>query len=628
MHNKPVASTFRRHADTVYIGDVAMGGDFPVRIQSMINTLTRDIDGSVEQCKRIIGAGADYVRITVPSPADVENLAQIKEKLRAQGYNTPLIADVHFNTTIALKSAAVVEKVRINPGNFGISGKFRKAEYSPEEYNAEWNKQKKAFLEFLDICRKHNTAIRIGINHGSLSDRIMSRYGDTAEGMVESALEFLRVCKEVDFRRVVISMKASNTLVMIYATRLLVKKMNEESMGYPLHLGVTEAGEGEDGRIKSAVGIGTLMAHGIGDTIRVSLTEEPEAEIPVAQKLVSVCEVINRKGINGGEIPLQYYEYERRKSSSVSNIGGRHVPVVITTMSKDTVAEYFTHGIESRWKEGINLPDFVYSAQWREGYKVPEKVGVILPVKTWLQHREEKMLYPLYEGKEIMDTTHLREDISFLRLHADDLTVDMMSFIKEKSNVVVVASADSTYAFTAFHRFFSAMASGNLTVPVILAAQFSEVEKEDFQLKAAVHMGGILVDGSGDGLWLSCEGYGNPEESSSTAFGILQATRTRITKTEFIACPSCGRTNFNLMETLAAIKARTSHLKGLKIGVMGCIVNGPGEMADADYGYVGSGKGKVTLYKAKTVVKHNIPEALALDELIKVIKENGDWKEE
>jgi (E)-4-hydroxy-3-methylbut-2-enyl-diphosphate synthase len=631
MQNNAIPFPFRRLTDTVFIGEVATGSHYPVRIQSMTSTLTGDVSATVDQCIRIIAAGADYVRITVPSVRDVESLGRIREKLRSLGYRTPLIADVHFNVDIALKAAAVVEKVRINPGNFGVTGKFQKSGFTPEEYQHEWDKQKKAFISLLGICREHNTAIRIGVNHGSLSDRIMFRYGDTPEGMVESALEFLRVCRDENFHRVVISMKASNTLLMIYATRLLVKRMQEENMRYPLHLGVTEAGEGEDGRIKSAIGIGTLLAEGIGDTIRVSLTEEPEAEIPVAQKLVSICSAIDHGHVSPEDTPHLYYSfaYARRKSSAVFNTGGNHVPVVIAAVTDELIEKggASVNVMIGQWRSREGSPDYLFIAEPKNEYKVPDGMGIILPVKRWSQYKGQQGFFPLFKGREIINAALLSPDINFLQLALADLTDETMNFIRSKKNLVIIASPDSPSALTAYREFFAMLAQGNITAPVILQSHINEKEKEDFQLKASVHLGALLVDGLGDGLWLSGEGYGNMSESCSTAFSILQATRTRVTRTEYIACPSCGRTHFSLMETLAAIKAKTSHLKGLKIGVMGCIVNGPGEMADADYGYVGSGKGRVTLYKAREVVKRNIPEASALDELIRVIKENGDWKE-
>lgn len=596
----------------------------------MTNTLTHDVDATVDQCIRIIKAGADYVRITVPSVDHAENLIVIRERLRSKGYPTPLIADVHFNTAIAMKAASVVEKVRINPGNFGLSGKFHKNGYTAEEFREEWEKQRKTFADFLGVCKKHGTAVRIGVNHGSLSDRIMSRYGNTPEGMAESTLEFLRICRDEKFSSVVVSIKASNTLVMIYATRMLVKRMEQENMPFPLHLGVTEAGEGEDGRIKSAIGIGTLLAEGIGDTIRVSLTEEPEAEIPVAQKLVKLCSSLMKNGSSAAAFPYYSLAYARRKSSPVGNMGGSHVPVVVTTGWMD-IAEHdrVMSGANSKpWKSEQISPDYVFVPKWRDDCIIPAGKRIILPFAVWLKQKDNGNFYPLFTGDEIRKTSRFSDRINFLQLGPSELSNDMVDIIRNREHLVIVAVTGSRHAFTGYRQLFSVLARNKIAVPVILKGSFNETEKEDFQMKASVHLGGLLVDGVGDGIWLEGSGLDDQRVCCFTAFAILQAARARISKTEYIACPSCGRTHFNLMETLAAIKAKTAHLKGLKIGVMGCIVNGPGEMADADYGYVGSGRGKITLYKAREVVKRNIPESCALEELIKVIKENGDWREE
>ena len=627
IHKENLQSFFRRATHTVYVGKIPVGSGFPVRIQSMTNTLTGDIDATVEQCIRIIHAGADFVRITVPSVADAESLGKIREKLRSRGYPTPLIADVHFNAAIALKAATIAEKVRINPGNFGISGKFQKSGYTHEEYRAEWEKQRKVFTDFLTLCREHQTAIRIGVNHGSLSDRIMDRYGDTAEGMVESALEFLRVCRDENFSPVVVSLKSSNTLVMVYATRLLVDRMDKEELHYPLHLGVTEAGEGEDGRIKSAIGIGTLLADGIGDTIRVSLTEEPEAEIPVAKKLVAISAVADAEGACRNDISPVVYA--RRISHAVGNIGGNHVPVVLASPDEEASAKRENTAdatlVASQLPE--SLPDYWVTGDPEADRDLPSGTGMIVPIGVWLKQKDKKNLYPLFSGKEILNYSLLPAELNFLHLETTFLPGEIRDFIKGKRNIVILADPGPGTAFSAYRHFFSLLGRSTITAPVILKAVFDETEKENFQLTASVHLGGLLVDGLGDGIWLGGIKKGNAALCCSTAFAILQATRTRVSKTEYIACPSCGRTHFNLMETLAAIKSRTSHLKGLKIGVMGCIVNGPGEMADADYGYVGSGMGKITLYKGREVVKRNIPQASALDELIQVIKENGDWQE-
>ncbi len=525
---------YRRQALPVQVGKITLGGIYPVRLQSMANTPTGDVAASVNQCIRIIQSGADLVRFTVPSIADADAFSAISCELRKKNFHTPLVADVHFNPDIALKVADSADKVRMNPGNFNDPDKFRM---------------------LIQKCKEGGKAIRIGVNHGSLSARIVEKYGDTPEGMAESAMEFLRICKSMNFDRVVVSMKSSNVRVMIYATRTVTEMMEKEGMKYPLHLGVTEAGAGEDGRIKSAVGIGTLLCEGLGDTIRVSLTEEPESEIPVARKLVefAVCGVENaaESKTYGSLFPKVF---ARRKSKAVGNLGGNNVPVVIGT---DKIASRVNFIQQS----GYSLSDAII----KEIQTKPDSVLVYTPVSR-----------------------NIFAELAELRYHLDDLKLD---------------------------------------VPVIFRLHLQGENEEDFMLKAAVSLGGAFIDGFGDGIWLTNQFELGNSTVTDTALGILQACRSRMSKTEFISCPSCGRTNFNLLQTLAQIKEATSHLKGLKIGVMGCIVNGPGEMADADYGYVGSAKGKVTLYKAKEIVKRNVPEENAVQELISVIKEYGDWTE-
>lgn len=531
-HNENELLSRRRKTVSVNVGGVPMGSDHPVRIQSMANTSTADITGSVAQCIRIIKAGADYVRFTVPSISDVDALAAIRQQLRKQGYQTPIIADVHFNPDIALKVAAHVDKVRVNPGNFADIGKF---------------------IELLEICRAHGTAIRIGVNHGSLSERIMDQYGDTPEGMAESALEFLRICREKKFDQVVVSMKASNVRVMIQSTRLIAGKMDREGMHFPLHLGVTEAGEGEDGRIKSAVGIGTLLADGLGDTIRVSLTEEPEAEIPVARKLVGLASSTLQKSGTGDRSEEQI-GYKRRPTRKAGIIGGNLPPVV------------------------YGLDDF---------------------------------------GSEV----------KLVMATSDELTDEFLNELKDNRAAVLVYEPSAGNLQPELRWLRQKLDHLKCEAPVIFRLHLHDEHVEDFMLLAAASLGGAFIEGFGDGIWLTSEHALPQQQIHSVSLGILQAARARMSKTEYIACPSCGRTNFNLIEALSRIKAATSHLKGLKIGVMGCIVNGPGEMADADYGYVGAGKGKITLYKAKEVVKRGIPESEAVEELIALIKDHGDWKD-
>ncbi len=522
----------RRKTVTVNVGGVPMGSDHPVRIQSMANTSTADITGSVAQCIRIIKAGAEFVRFTVPSMNDVDAIASIRQQLHKQGYQTPIIADVHFNPDIALKVASHVDKVRINPGNFADIGKFS---------------------ELLEICRNKGTAIRIGVNHGSLSERIMDQYGDTPEGMAESALEFLRICREKKFDQVVVSMKASNVRVMIQSTRLVAEKMDREGMHYPLHLGVTEAGEGEDGRIKSAVGIGTLLADGLGDTIRVSLTEEPEAEIPVARKLVDFAGSASQMNRTRDRNKEQA-DYNRRITRKTGNIGG-------------------------------NLPPVVYGL---------DDPGI---------------------------------PVSLIQVASAELFGEFLNKLNTDQSAVLVYQPSTDNVQHELRWLRQTLDHSKCEVPVILRLHLHDGNEEDFMLHAAVSLGGAFIEGFGDGIWLTGEHALTQQQVHSVSLGILQAARVRMSKTEYIACPSCGRTNFNLMESLSRIKAATSHLKGLKIGVMGCIVNGPGEMADADYGYVGAGKGKITLYKAKEVVKRGIPESEAVEELIALIKDHGDWKD-
>ena len=609
----------RRKTGEVSIGKVPMGSDHPVRVQSMTNTATSDVNATVSQCIRIIRAGADYVRITVPSVRDVNNLATIVRELRHKGYDTPVIADVHFNPDIAERAAAIVEKIRINPGNFAGSRKQNKSVSAGDEYPMGVERIKEKFIPLLDICRANNTALRIGTNHGSLSERIMDRYGDTPEGMAESAMEYLRICMQQDFSNVVISMKASNTHVMVRSTRLLVKKMLEEDMHYPLHIGVTEAGEGDDGRIKSAVGVGALLADGIGDTVRISLTEDPEEEIPVARKLVNYFSGRgSHKPIKPvSNYPINPYSYERRKTISTGNIGGKYHPVV--------VADKGIAGISSK---GDTVPDYLYMDDVNNDINIPGNTGIILDAKKWKEHRSRNInYYPIFSLDDYISEQERSDKINFVRISYDELNDDVISLLCDDSTVVLVSVTRNINGFAEQRALFCELINRGCNVPVIIRRDYNEDESEDFKLKSAADTGGLFLDGLGDGIWLTNSGNVHQEEIVKTAFGILQAARVRISWTEYISCPSCGRTNFNIKEAVAGIRRRTSHLRGLKIAVMGCIVNGPGEMADADYGYVGTGKNKVTLYKERTAVKRNIPEQEAMDELIALIKENGDWKE-
>jgi len=584
----------RRLSDKIQIGDLLLGGDEPVRVQSMANTDTNDIENSVAQCLRIVEAGGELVRFTTQGIREAESIGKIHAALREQGCNVPLVADIHFNANAADVAAQHVEKVRINPGNYVGTVKIGDlSDYTDEEFELEYQKIRARFIPFLDICKKNNTTIRIGVNHGSLSERMMNRYGDTSRGMVESCMEFLLICKEQNFDRVVISMKTSNTVMMVQTVRLLVEEMEQADLHFPLHLGVTEAGDGEDGRIKSAVGIGGLLADGIGNTIRVSLSEEPEAEIPVGRLLVSyISSRAHHAPIEAVEnTERSRFEYSRRKTHKVGNIGGENVPVVIASADGN-------HAV---------VPDY------------------ILCVDNVFATDGE--MYPVFTASKI---NALKEDdsaIKFLKLSYSNLTPELLQFLKDSKDVVVILQTDHQNGVGEQRAFFHSLLNAGCTVPVILHRAYEEDELQQLQIKAAADLGVLFIDGFGDGIFLENEGSISVESINSVAFGILQASRVRVTKTEFISCPGCGRTMFKLQTVIARVKARTSHLKGLKIGIMGCIVNGPGEMADADYGYVGAGRGKVSLYKKKECLERNIPEDEAVEKLIDLIKVNGDWHE-
>jgi len=583
----------RRPSDTIRIGNLLLGGNQPVRLQSMANTDTNDILNSVAQCIRIVEAGGELVRFTAQGIREAESLKLIHDALRLQGCNVPLVADIHFNAGAADTAALYVEKVRINPGNYVASVKSNDtSDYSDEEYELEYQRIRSRFIPFLDICKEHNTAIRIGVNHGSLSERIMNRFGDTSQGMVESCMEFLRICKEQSFNNVVISIKTSNTVLMVHTVRLLADEMSKEGLHFPLHLGVTEAGDGEDGRIKSAVGIGALLSDGLGDTIRVSLSEEPEAEIPVAKSLVSyISERVNHTPVEALENVLySKYEYHRRKTLSIGNIGGDNVPVVISLAS-------IHHGI---------MPDYILS-----GNKLSDNTET----------------YPVYSVAEINELKQDVSEIKFLKINYSELTSPILGKLLESKDIVVLLQTGHSNGVGEQRAFFHALLNVGCTVPVVVCRTYHENDLQQLQVKAATDLGVLFIDGVGDGILIENEGTITAEELNSVAFGILQASRVRVTKTEFISCPGCGRTMFNLQSVIAKVKECTSHLKGLKIGIMGCIVNGPGEMADADYGYVGAGRGKVSLYKKKECIQRNLPENEAVEKLIELIKENGDWQE-
>ena len=606
----------RRETTEVNIGATPMGGNNPIRIQSMTNTPTQDTEACVEQAKRIVDAGGEYVRLTTQGVKEAENLKNINISLRSQGYNTPLVADVHFNPKVADVAALYAEKVRINPGNYVDAARtFKHLEYTDEEYAQELQKIRDRFIPFLNICKENHTAIRIGVNHGSLSDRIMSRYGDTPEGMVESCMEFLRLCVEEQFKDVVISIKASNTVVMVKTVRRLAQVMEEENMHFPLHLGVTEAGDGEDGRIKSALGIGALLADGLGDTIRVSLSEAPEAEIPVARKLVDY--IIRRNEhpyIPGAVAPtFDYLSPTRRKTRAVHNIGGDNLPVVLAARLDGNLE--------------VNLqfcPDYIYT-----GHQLPQQtnngIQYIVDADIW---DGTDNTWPAFKGDQLPFLTGCTASLKFLFITYMGLNEEALACLKYHPEVVLIAQSNHPNRLGEQRALAHQLMCEGLQNPVIYFQHYAEEETENFQLKSAADMGALIFDGLCDGIFLFNQGNIASQVIDATAFGILQAGRVRTSKTEYISCPGCGRTLYDLQNTIARIKAATSHLKGLKIGIMGCIVNGPGEMADADYGYVGAGRGKISLYKQKECIEKNIPEEEAVDKLIELIKKNGDWREE
>lgn len=633
-----LVSYSRRKTREVTIGDVPLGGDNPIRVQSMTTVDTMDTLGSVEQVIRMVDAGCEYVRITAPSLKEAQNLEAIKKELRLRGYTVPLIADIHFTPNAAELAARIVEKVRINPGNYADKKRFEEIEYTDAAYRAELDRIREKFAPLVKICKEYGTAMRIGTNHGSLSDRIMSRYGDTPLGMVESALEFLRVCEDLSYYNIVLSMKSSNPQVMVQAYRLLVQKLNEEKFQpYPLHLGVTEAGDGEDGRIKSAVGIGTLLEDGLGDTVRVSLTEEPEAEVPVAQELVNRYQT-RKTTITISEIseyPINPFEYKRRQTREVSNIGGHQVPRVVADFSlkeKITPASLFSLGYHysvplDKWNITDMACDYLFANETIVDFEIPGTLGIIYNHKIWLTQQKKDRSYPFVKAQEYLQGVELSNKINFVYACVSDLNSDLIHRLKDDATAVLLIDTYNDHSMAELRRLFVELLLHECKTPVIIGRAYHDLKPDQLQIFSATDVGGLLIDGLGDGVFLAAENCGSDKLVNETAFNILQATRTRISKTEYISCPSCGRTLFDLQETTAKIRSRTSHLKGVKIGIMGCIVNGPGEMADADYGYVGSGPGRITLYKGKEVVKKNVPTAQAVDELINLIRDGGDWIE-
>jgi len=615
----------------VKVGPIAIGGKNPIHIQSMTTANTMNTSATVDESIRMIDAGCKLVRITAPSKKDAENLANIKNELRLKGYKTPLVADIHYTPNAAEIAAKIVEKVRINPGNYADKKKFEEIDYTDESYNNELLRIEEKFTPLVQICKQNNTSMRIGTNHGSLSDRILSRYGDTPKGMVESALEFIRICRKHDYHNIVISMKASNTRVMVHAYRLLVNEMIKEGMKYPLHLGVTEAGEGEDGRIKSAVGIGTLLSEGIGDTIRVSLTEAPEHEMPVAQKILDHFKNIHnhKKIAETKQHQIDYFQYKKRKTFQVENIGNKNVPIVISDLSnrkKITQASFFSLGYRysvplDKWHISEMASDFIYIGENEINFEIPGTLRIISNYSSWIEHKKG---FPIFNLKEYEKIKDFSETLNFLKIYDHEITPSLIDILKNNKSLVIFLESENINCIAAMRKFFFELIEKKIKNPIIISRKYEFNDDEQLQISASIDIGSLLIDGLGDGICISSNNCSN-KMLNSISFGILQASRTRISKTEYISCPSCGRTLFDLQETTAKIRKVTDHLKGVKIGIMGCIVNGPGEMADADYGYVGTGPGKITLYKEKTVVKKNVPESEAVDALIDLIKENGDW---
>ncbi len=625
----------------VKIGDIALGGNNPIRIQSMTTTNTMDTKGTVEQTIRMVESGCEYVRITAPSLKDAQNLENIKKELRARGYNVPLIADIHFTPNAAELAARIVEKVRVNPGNYADKKKFETIEYTDEAYEAELERIRNKFTPLVKICKEYGTAMRIGTNHGSLSDRIMGRYGDTPLGMVESALEFVRICEDLDYHEIVLSMKASNPQVMVQAYRLLVQKMNEEGMNYPLHLGVTEAGDGEDARIKSAVGIGTLLEDGLGDTIRVSLTEEPEAEAPVAKDLADRYE--DRAGhkpiIPIDFVPQSPTEFSKRKSFEVNGIGGDNPPIVFACYSDYEVKDYndlkpigYSYSAKlDKWNTSDIASDFLFLGDNKLQFDQPNNLKTVYNYKVWEEISSDVRAFPFFKLDEFVNSNKHSPVLNFVQFSIDDINSKEFRKISNNKTVVFVLTTENKHGMAEQRRVFFELINKNIENPVVVKRKYKNLNEDKFRLYSATDLGALLIDGFGDGIWIEPENIDSSinikEVTNRISFGILQAARARISKTEYIACPSCGRTLFNLVVVTNMIRKRTEHLKGVKIGIMGCIVNGPGEMADADYGYVGSGVGKITLYRGQNVVKRNVPSKNAVDELIEIIREDGNWIE-
>ncbi|MBT6746635.1 MAG: (E)-4-hydroxy-3-methylbut-2-enyl-diphosphate synthase, partial [Flavobacteriales bacterium] len=568
----------------VKVGNIHIGGNNPIRVQSMTTTDTMDTNATVEQSVRMIEAGCELVRITAPSINEAKNLKIIKGELVKRGYNTPIVADIHFTPNAAIEAAKHIEKVRVNPGNYADKKKFEEIVYTDESYNAELERIRERFIPLIEVCKEHGTAMRIGTNHGSLSDRIMSRYGDTPLGMVESAMEFLRICREFNYHEIILSMKSSNTQAMVQAYRLLIVKMQDEGMNYPLHLGVTEAGEGEDGRIKSAVGIGTLLEDGLGDTVRVSLTEEPEFEIPVAEALVERYKTRSEHLKIGGINELSYnpYQYFKRKTEARLNIGGSNVPIVIADFSLKTnitPASLYALGYnynvkDDKWGITDLACDYVFVNDKKIDFEIPGTLGILHSYEQWISVKDQPRRYPFLTAKQYLEGIEMHKELNVVYVCLSDLNNELISKLKTDKTAVLMIDTDNKHGMAEQRKLISVLMTNDCQAPVVIGRAYGNLAPEILQLRASTDMGALLLDGLGEGVFIAAENCGSDQMINQTAFGLLQATRTRISKTEYISCPSCGRTLFDLQETTAKIRARTSHLKGLKIGIMGCIVNG------------------------------------------------------
>lgn len=656
-HYCPSLTSYQRlQTKEIKIGDLYLGNQHPIRIQTMTTTDTMDVDATVAQTIRCIEAGAEMVRITAPSKKEAEQLLEIKKKVRAAGFQTPLIADIHFTPNAAEIAARLIEKVRVNPGNYIDKKKFEFIEYNDVEYAAEIDRIRTRFTPLVKICKEYGTAMRIGTNHGSLSDRIMSRYGDTPMGMVESAMEFLRIARDESYHQIVLSMKSSNPQVMVQAYRLLIQQMDAEfGEIYPLHLGVTEAGDGEDGRIKSAIGIGTLLEDGIGDTIRVSLTEDPEFEIPVCKDIVKryASRTTMSSENNNASIAYSPFQYKRNPTQKVLNIGGNQVPIVIADLSKLSTIHFSnlkSVGYQydeptDKWTIGEQAADYIFTGNQVLDFGLPGTLGNIVFAEIWTKQQQNTNLFPIFDNAEYQSAAIKHERLNFVMVDSSNgLNVGDMMALKNDGTAVICLFSTNKNAMQNMRHAAAELSKNNFLNPIVLISDSAWETPDEHLIHFATETGGVLLDGFGDGI---CLGFSKDatmnnlkvsgrtylpisdrhQFTNNTAFSILQATRTRISKTEYISCPSCGRTLFDLQETTAKIRAATHHLKGVKIAIMGCIVNGPGEMADADFGYVGSGPGKITLYKNKDVMKKNVPSDIAVEELIQLLKDNGAWVE-